>query len=216
MMERGDLTVVHEPFSNRAAQGWFSVGGRRFGTDPELLGAILDLAADGPVFVKDTTDYAYPDLLADDRLLHGVTNTFIIRDPAEAIASHHAMNPAVTRDDIGFERCWTMFRAVLDATGTAPVVVDDTDLLRRPAELVAAYCARVGLPFVPEALAWQPGARDEWRRTEAWHRGAEKSTGIQARSQEYGTTVRNDERLAGYDRYHRPFYEKLRAYRLSV
>lgn len=214
MMERGDLTVLHEPFSNRAAQGWFAVDGRKASTDRELLGHVLGLAAGGPVFVKETTDYRYPELLVDPRLLHDVVHTVIVRDPAEAIASHYAMNPAVTLEEIGFERCWEIVDAVRAATGRVPVVIDSADLVARPAELVAAYCQRTGLPFVPEALSWRPGERTEWARTAAWHADAARTSGIEASSGSYGVTVATDERLAGYDAHHRPFYERLREHRL--
>lgn len=216
MMERGDLTVVHEPFSNRAAEGTFTVGGRAAATDPELLGLLLDLAATGPVFVKETTDYRYPELLADPRLTREAVHSVLVRAPEEAIASHHAVNPAVTRDEIGFERCWEVFDVVRRATGRAPVVVDSADLVSSPAEVVAAYCARVGLPFLPHALEWRPGPRAEWARTAAWHRDAERTTGIQDRATAHAVTVADDPRLAAYDRYHRPFYERLREHRLTV
>lgn len=216
MMERGDLTVVHEPFSDRAAQGSFAVAGRTAHTDPELLGALLELAVDGPVFVKDTTDYRYPELLADPRLTRDVVHSILVRTPAEAIASHHAVNPGVTREEIGFERCWEIFEAVRRATGRAPVVVDSDDLVRRPAEVVAAYCERVGLPFLAHALQWQPGVRTEWARTAAWHRDAERTAGIEARAAAYPVTVATDPRLADWERYHRPFYERLREHRIAA
>jgi hypothetical protein len=214
MMERGDLTVMHEPFSNRAAQGSFELAGQAFGSDPELLGRILELAAAGPVFVKETTDYGYPELLGDPRLAHDVANTFIVRDPAEAIASHHAMNPALTLDEVGFERCWELFELVRTATGTVPVVIDAADLVARPAELVEAYCQRVGLPFLAHALSWQPGERPEWARTAPWHRAAAGTAGIEARPASYPETVHTHPRLAAYERHHRPFYDRLRAHRL--
>ena len=214
MMERGDLTVVHEPFSNRAAVGRAAVGTGTARTDPELLGLLLELGAAGPVFVKDTTDYRYPELLADPRLAEA-ENTFIIRDPAEAIASHHAMNPDVTLPEIGFERCWELFEVLRERTGRAPVVVDSADLVARPAALIESYCAAVGLPFLAHALTWRPGQREEWSRTAAWHRDAAATTGIEARSGSYPATVHTDERLAAYDRHHRPFYDRLRAHKLE-
>jgi hypothetical protein len=216
MMERGDLLVLHEPFSSRAAVGSLELAGRTATTDPELLGMILDLARDRPVFVKDTTDYRYPELLADPRLAGQVVNTFIVRDPAEAIASHYAMNPDVSLDEIGFERCWELFGAVRGQQGPDPVVIDAADLVAHPTELVTAYCERVGLPFLAHALSWQPGERGEWRRTASWHREAASTSGIEARSDSYQVTVATDDRLAAYDRHHRPFYELLRAHRLAA
>jgi malate dehydrogenase (oxaloacetate-decarboxylating) len=42
--------------------------------------------------------------------------------------------------------------AVRDAGGDASVVIDSDDLVARPEATMAAYCAAVGLPFIPRAL----------------------------------------------------------------
>ncbi|MGH3730856.1 MAG: hypothetical protein ACRDTU_19185, partial [Micromonosporaceae bacterium] len=42
MIERGDLDVVHEPFSYLSEEGGFEMAGRRTTSMPELLGALLE------------------------------------------------------------------------------------------------------------------------------------------------------------------------------
>ncbi|MFG2947058.1 sulfotransferase-like domain-containing protein [Streptomyces adustus] len=211
MTERGDRAVVHEPFSRVVDFGEVEVGDRIARDERDVLAALRAVAADGPVFFKDTTDFHYPALLADEDFLSAATHTFIIRDPAEAIASHHALNPDLGRDEIGFARLYEIFTAVQAATGTTPVVIDSDDLLDRPADTVRAYCDAVGIPFLPDALSWRPGMRAEWRSTGRWHKSTSETAGF-ARSGGGGAeAVAADPVLRAHRDHHQPYYEKLRA-----
>lgn len=214
MLERGDLAVVHEPFSHRAMQGRIEVDGVDCRTDADVLTALLELARRQPVFVKETTDYDYPGLLADPRLA-AARHTFLIRDPAEAIASHHAMNPALTLAEVGFERCAAIFDLAVRLTGESPVVIDAADLVATPDRLVAAYCARVGLPHLDRALHWTAGERPEWGVTRGWHREVSASSGIEQRRRVHPVRVDNDPRLAAMHRHHLPHYRRMYAARLT-
>lgn len=216
MMERGDFTVLHEPFSHVADFGVTEVDGERVHDERSLISAIRALAEREQVFFKDTTDFDYPGLLADADFLSAATHTFIIRHPAEAIASHVALNAELGRDEIGFARLSAIFDAVAAATGRAPVVVDSDDLVERPAETVRSYCAAVGIPFRPEALTWQPGIRAEWERTRRWHEATGRTSGFLRTGGEGHARVAADPVLAGYLDYHLPHYERLRAHRLVV
>ncbi|NJQ13713.1 sulfotransferase family protein [Streptomyces bohaiensis] len=211
MAERGDHTVVHEPFSRVVDFGEVEVGDRVARGERDVLDQLRAMAARGPVFFKDTTDFRYPEVLADAEFLTAATHTFILRDPAEAIASHHALNPRLGRDEIGFARLHEIFTAVRRATGRPPVVIDSEDLVERPEETVRAYCEAVGIPFRPEALEWRPGMRTEWRSTGRWHRSTSETTGF-ARSRTDGArTVAADPVLRAFRDHHQPYYEKLRA-----
>jgi hypothetical protein len=53
MAERGDFTVVHEPFSYLVMYGHTDVGGIRVRSEPDLIKALLELS--GQVFAKETT-----------------------------------------------------------------------------------------------------------------------------------------------------------------
>ncbi|MFF5973376.1 sulfotransferase family protein [Streptomyces sp. NPDC012769] len=211
MAERGDRVVVHEPFSQVVDFGEVKVGDRVARGEQDVLTALRDMAAHQPVFFKDTTDFHYPALLADRAFLTGATHTFIIRHPAEAIASHHALNPDLGRDEIGFARLHEIFTAVRDASGTTPVVIDSDDLLDRPADTVRAYCSAVGIPFLPDALSWQPGMRSEWQATSRWHESTSRTAGFTRGSGRGAETVEADPVLRSYRDYHLPFYEELRA-----
>lgn len=211
MAERDDRVVVHEPFSQVVDFGEVKVGDRVARSEQDVLTALRGIAVDKPVFFKDTTDFHYLALLADQAFLAAATHTFIIRDPAEAIASHHALNPNLGRDEIGFAWLYEIFAAVQAATGTTPVVIDSDDLVRRPAETVRAYCAAVGISYVKDALSWEPGMRPEWQATSRWHASTSQTTGFRPGSSDGAAMVAADPVLRAYRDYHLPYYAKLRA-----
>ncbi|MEV4847324.1 hypothetical protein AB0K20_29415 [Micromonospora matsumotoense] len=210
MAERNDHLVVHEPFSQVVDFGEAKVGDRVARTEQEVLDALRAVAAERPVFFKDTMDFRYPALLADVAFLKAATHTFIIRHPTEAIASHFALNPKLGRDEIGFAWLCEVFEAVRSATGTTPTVIDSDDLLDRPEDTVRAYCAAVGIPFVPEALSWRPGMRPEWQATGRWHQSTSRTTGFGRKDGAGAGVVDGNPVLRGYRDYHLPYYERLR------
>ncbi|MBB2940597.1 hypothetical protein FB565_000301 [Actinoplanes lutulentus] len=214
MLERGDFLVVHEPLSSIVVQGYAIVDGEKVGTPAELLDLIEQLSAVQQVFVKETTEYLY-DVVADPRLPRLATHSFIIRHPARAIASHYAMNPLLTCHEIGYRHQLEIFDLLRrGAAGPLPVIEAER-LLDDPHRTVRAYCRAVGIPFLPQALTWQPSERREWSRTAPWHRDAARSTGFRAPDRHYAQTVDNNPVLADFYRYHLPFYERLRAHSLG-
>ncbi|WP_258177599.1 sulfotransferase-like domain-containing protein [Streptomyces solincola] len=214
MMERGDFTVLHEPFSHVKDFGTATVRGREVTSERELIAELRGLP--GLTFLKDTTDFAYPELLTSQGFLRETVHSFILRHPREVIESHFALNSGLTRDEIGFARLWEIHQAVLEAGGPEPVVVDSDDLLDRPEATVRAFCERVGIPFVPAALQWKPGEPGQWGRTSRWHQDASGSSGFARTEKRYEVTVENDEKLAAFLRYHLPFYERLRERRIRL
>lgn len=211
MAERNDHLVVHEPFSQVVDFGEAKVGDRVAHTEQDVLDALRAVAAERPVFFKDTMDFHYPALLADQAFLKAATHTFIVRHPTEAIASHFALNPDLGRDEIGFAWLYEVFDAVRSATGTTPIVIDSDDLVDRPEDTVRAYCAAVGIPFVPEALSWQPGMRPEWQATSRWHQSTSRTAGFGRRTGDGAAVVDANPVLRGYRDHHLPYYERLRA-----
>jgi hypothetical protein len=216
MAERGDLTVLHEPFSNIKDYGETDADGQTFGSPAPLLAWLRDQAHRRDVFLKDTMDRQHDDVLADRRFLAGARHAFLIRRPQEIAASYYALFPPMTINAIGMERLWAMRDAITSAGGTPPVVIDSDDLVTRPAATMAAYCTAVGLPFSPRALTWKPGEQPEWRRSARWHTDASNSSGFEQRQREYPHTVENSEKLARYAAHHQPFYDKLYAQRMDV
>jgi hypothetical protein len=214
MMQRGDLTVLNEPFSHVVNLGASEVDGRVVRSERELITALRELATRTLVFFKDTTDFRYPVLLADTWFLREVTHTFIIRHPRESIASHYTLNPDLGRDEIGFAWLYEIYAAARAVTGVDPLVIDSDDLLDRPQAVVAAYCAHVQIPYLPEALSWAPTTRDGWGPAAHWHADAINSRSFERRTTTYPVDVEHHPVLGEYYRYHLPYYTKLHAHRL--
>ena len=227
MLERGDLLAVHEPFCNLIHAGETDVDGRTFDSPVPLLAWLRDDTHDVSVFLKDTTDSRYREvLLADRRFLAEARHAFLIRRPEEIAASLYAIiqtiktgdaqYPDMRTEDIGLDALHELHAAVHDAGGHRPIVIDSDDLATRPEATMAAYCAAVELPFIPEALTWEPGERPEWRRSARWHADVSTSSGFEQRERRYTHTVETSDELARFAAHHLPFYEQLHAHRLDV
>ncbi|MEV8536206.1 sulfotransferase family protein [Streptomyces sp. NPDC051211] len=205
MTGRGDLTVLHEPFNKVATRGSYGFQGRSYGNGTALLDAVLSSAhrpGARPVLFKDSTALRHPDLLMDTRFTARIQHTFLVRDPAEVIASHHAGNPETTSEEIGFGNCWEIFELARLASGAHPVVVDAADLLTRPRDVAAAYAAHTGLPPAPAPAGW---TMDEEGTSDT----ADGRTGNPA------DTVHGNPHLAELYAEQLPYYEWLSAHRLE-
>lgn len=217
MVERGDLIVVHEPFSDLAGLGETDVEGRPFSSPLDLLAWLNGRASEADVFLKDTPNDRHQELLADRRFLGHTRHAFLIRRPDEIAASFHAVEPKMALDSIGLEFLHQLYTAVRSAgTDSPPIVIDSDDLVTRPRATMAAYCEAMGLPFIPAALSWEPGDRHEWRRSARWHLDVSASSGIEHRSHVYEHRVETSDELARLANHHWPYYELLRAEKLEI
>ncbi len=217
MLERGDLLCVHEPFSDLAGLGETDVGGQPFDSALGLLTWLRDETDEIDVFVKDTPNRRHRELFADRRFLAEARHAFLIRRPDEIAASFYAVERDMTVDSIGLETLYDLYLAVNRAGGGPAIVIESDDLVTRPGATMTAYCAAVGLPFIPEALVWTPGDRPEWRRSARWHLDVSASSGFSSRSRApgYDDTVESSEMLARFAAHHQPYYELLREQRLE-
>jgi Sulfotransferase domain len=217
MVERGDMTVLlHEPFCKLKDFGETDDGGRTFDSPLSLLAWLGEETHNMRVFLKDHPPAYYPDVIADRRFLAETRHAFIIRRPEEIAASCYALSPGTNIESIGLEKLCEAQAAIRDAGGDASVVIDSDDLVARPEATMAAYCAVVGLPFIPQALSWEPGERPEWRQYAPWHVDASASSGFERPEHVYPHTVENSPDLARLAARHRPFHEQLYAQRLDV
>lgn len=218
MVERGDFTGVHEPFSYVEAFGQADVGGRQAATAAEVLAELRSLAATRPVFIKDTTDRRHSEALADERFLaRDARHAFLIRDPRETIRSTLALRREPRIHEIGFEAQYELYLKVSRLTGSDPVVMDASDLMTRPAATVKAYCARVDIEFRPDALAWRPGVLPEFRGGFShWFTDVAASSGLGEVPGRRGLDPDQHPLLDTYLAYHRPYYQRLHERRLIV
>ncbi|XP_071483452.1 uncharacterized protein [Diadema antillarum] len=130
------------------------------------------------VFVKDMASGVASD---DTRkfLPSGFKHTFLIRNPIRSINSFRkamfaqftkvgllkgeAANEQtydVERDDKYFppgcymKELYDVWKYVRENIDSNPIVIDADDLLNKPAEVLSAYCAAVGLPYSESLLEW--------------------------------------------------------------
>jgi hypothetical protein len=214
-VERGDFKVFHEPFS---ASYYYSAERRsdRFaGAEPKeeyghekVLARMLE-HREKPVFFKDMAYHAAGFMTAG--FVSGFTNTFIIREPAPVIASLGRFWPDFTLEEAGYEQQHRLFGIAVE-NGEDPAVVDAADLTGDPEGTVRAYCEKLGVPFVREALSWEPGKVSGWEMWAEWHEEAEESTGIKSQPLEDDAEVPEDLNEA-YE-HCLPYYEALHERRL--
>ena len=180
-VERGDFEVFHEPFSTSY---YYSEERRsdRYRDEPPRpeynYGRVLEeilRPREKRVFVKDMAYHLRG--FMDHEFVSRFVNTFIIREPKYVITSLRKMWPDFTLEETGYEQAYRLFKLVEDL-GETPVVVDAMSFSEDPEGILAAYCERVGVPFTPESLSWQPSEVPEWERWEEWHTRAQESTGI--------------------------------------
>ncbi len=111
--------------------------------------------------------------------MDGVTSCFLIRDPAEVIASYAVKRDEVTLADIGVERQAEIFDYVCRRTGKTPPVLDSRDVLTHPEAMMKLLCEAVEVPFDERMLSWPAGRRDSdgiWGKH--WYHAVEASTGF--------------------------------------
>jgi Sulfotransferase domain len=214
MIERGDVTVLHEPLLALTEEGRVTFPAPGGGTaaarsERELLRGMADLCRVRPVFMKEVVDYRYTYLLDHPDEIAWITHTFIVRDPRPAISSHYAMKPAVTCPEIGYERLYELFELAWAVTGRKPFVINAEQLVRDPPRVVEAYCDAVGLPFLPAALTWDPADQPEWQRHRKWHMDTIHSSGFFRSEKTYPATVDNNALLKSFYDYHYPFYQRI-------
>jgi len=111
-----------------------------------------------------------------------------------------------------------LFDIVWSNTGKTPVVIDSDDLLENPHGTVEAYCNAVGIPFIEEALSWEPGARDEvsWWDSGIFHDNLRNSDGLKPQKRNYIEVNDLPDRVKEIYDIVMPHYNELYAHRLIV
>ncbi|MDC1288390.1 sulfotransferase family protein, partial [Gammaproteobacteria bacterium] len=163
MRMRADMTCFHEPFGEAWYQGEEARWPRIKPDSPRIAGLTFDsvwqemlaAAKTGPVFSKDFPHYI--EHLWTDELLAHFNHSFLIRDPAKVATSMYNNWPDFVLKEMAFVEQRTLFDRLCDDLGEAPPVIDSDDLLENPQGIVEAYCDAVGIPYIEEALSWEPG-----------------------------------------------------------
>lgn len=140
-------------------------------------------------------------------------NAFLIRDPAEVLASYVAKRGEVTLDDIGVVQQRVIFEREADRLGKAPPVVRGADVTADPRGTLGRLCAALEIEFSEAMLNWPAGPRDSdgvW--APAWYDSVWKSTGFSTPERTaYPPLPDHLRRIADAAR---PHYEAMLAHRL--
>jgi hypothetical protein len=222
MRERGDFTVLHEPFNevyhygeDRLSERDGDVASKPGLTFASVCAALEEQAAQGPLFIKD---FVYSvDHMIDEGFLARFTHSFLIRDPARSLPSLYAHWPDFTAAEAGYESLHRLFERIAERDGTPPPVIDSDDFLDAPHAIVEAYCSAVGIPYKPEALSWNAGGRQEvsWYDGGSWHGNLRQSTGVTRQKRDYVPIDHDDHLKRAYEAC-RPLYDALHAHRLRA
>ena len=222
MRQRGDLTCFHEPFGEAWYQGeeplWPRVSANSLRTPGLTLQSVLDnltaAAAKSPVFIKDFPHYI--DHMWTEELLSNFTHSFLIRDPAKTITSMYDKWPDFHEKEVGFAEQRQLFELVAELIGTPPPVLDSDDLLENPHRMVQVWCEAVGIPFIEEALSWEPGARDEvsWWDGGSFHANLRNSNGLKPQVRKYVEIENTPGRVQEVHSRVLPHYQHLHQHRL--
>jgi hypothetical protein len=183
---RPDCTVVDEPFY----ACYLRESGLQHPCREEILKAqsdkrdvvISQLTDTGPesgYFYQKHMTHHMPEGMDMSWCRH-MQHCFLIRDPAEVIASYLQKMPDVSEQAIGIVRQRALFDELADLTGVRPLVIASNDVLRNPGAVLAQLCRRLGIEYLPEQmLHWPPGPRQSdgvW--APHWYQNVEQSTGF--------------------------------------
>lgn len=215
---RADCAVVDEPF--------YAAYLAQTGLDHPMRDAVLAsqpqdwrevadalAAAEGQViYEKHMAHHMLPGFGLD--WIRGCRNAFLIRDPAEVLASYAAKRGEVTLADIGVVRQREIFEREADRLGNAPPVVRGADVAADPRRTLVALCDGLGIAFDEAMLSWPAGPRASdgvW--APAWYDGVWRSTGFAPPERKAYPPLPDE--LKRIAEAARPHYEALLAHRLT-
>lgn len=225
MRQRRDLDCLHEPFGEAWYQGeeplWqrFQPGEK---TTPGLTlestwADIQSRAQNHDVFIKDFPHYIAH--LWTPEFLANFTHAFLIRDPAKTITSMHDKWPDFHEGEVGFPEQRALFDLLWALNGAPPPVIDSDDLLEKPNEMTEAFCEAVNIPFMPEALSWEPGgdpSAHSWWDGGSFHANLANSTGLKPQPRRYIELADLPDRVKQVHRRMKPHYDRLYEHRIRV
>lgn len=134
-------------------------------------------------------------------------HAYLVRDPAQVVASYARVRGEPTLADLGYPQQVEIFRRY------GGPVLDAADVLGDPAGVLRRLCAALGIGYDPAMLSWRAGPRDTdgvW--APHWYAAVQASTGF-GRPDPAPATV--PDRLRGLVERAQPYYDELAAHRLA-
>lgn len=183
---RGDCAVVDEPFYAH----YLAETGLGHPMRAEILASqptdwrrvVTALTSPAPggeavFFQKHMLQHLTPSIGRD--WLGLVDHVFLIRDPAEMVASYAAKMEAASPEALGADIQVALYEEVAKGRAHPPPVIDAADVLRDPRGVLTMLCASLDLPFTERMLEWPKGARASDGVWEAhWYDAVRNSTGF--------------------------------------
>lgn len=162
--QRTDTFIWHEPFAGPYYYGPQRQSERMGNADDESVYYKEDgdpakviqniYEKEAPlIFIKDMAYHFLPYL--DKDFLRSVTNTFIVRDPQETIASWYKLEEKPTEAEFGFGAIHQIWEIVTQQIGHQPIVVNASDFRRHPCETLTSYCQAISVDFDPHMVDWK-------------------------------------------------------------
>lgn len=225
MRQRGDMDCLHEPFGEAWYQGENPLWQRFNPGDVTTPGLTLESVWDdiqkraeqGPVFLKDFPHYINH-MWTPDFLAH-FTHAFLIRDPAKTITSMFNKWPDFDEGEVGFPEQRALFDLLTALNnGTTPPVIDSDDLLEDPEAMTEKFCDAVQIPFIKDALTWEPGgdpSAHSWWDGGSFHANLAQSTGLKPQARKYIELENTPERVQQVHRRMKPHYDHLYQHRIT-
>lgn len=216
---RGDCAVSDEPFYAHylAETGLDHPAREEVIADGETDWRKVATAMTGPI--PDGRAIWYQKHMCHHMLAHidhdwmgRLSHAFLIRDPAEVVASYLKSRSSVTEEDIGLPQQVRLFDEVCDRFGVAPPVIDADDFLLDPESHLRALCGHFGIPFSEAMLHWPAGPRASdgiW--APHWYASVWASTGFEP---PHPRDIQLEGEAARVAEACRPLYDKLRRHRV--
>jgi Sulfotransferase domain len=185
---RADTVVIDEPFyafylkrtgkRHPGAEEVIAKGETDWRKVVDQCGRGLSAPTKKIFFQKQMTHHLLPEV--DRQWLGAVTNCFLIRNPAEVIASYIKKNDVdLALEDLGFVQQAEIFDFVRQQGAVAPVI-DARDVLENPPRILGLLCQAIGVEFDEAMLSWPPGLRETdgvWAKH--WYGEVARSTSFQ-------------------------------------
>lgn len=182
--ERDDTKILHEPCARlrhgKSIQKYCPdpAFATRESTKRNVFRLLLGPHEKPVLFIKDMAYYLRKKFY--DALLPHLTNTFIIRNPEEALISHYNKYPKFTFEQAGYAAIEQLHEYVTDVLQQPSIIIDGNDFRNYPSSIMGQYCENIGLSFDDRTLHWKPGNLKGWEiwQRQGWHKEAEQSTGV--------------------------------------
>ncbi|MDT8439096.1 MAG: hypothetical protein RQ729_08830 [Wenzhouxiangellaceae bacterium] len=184
---RPDCVVADEPLYG----AWLKITGAPHPMADQIIAAMETdwrVVADqltGPVpdgaavwYQKHMTHHLLAEML-EPGWLSKLTHVFLIRNPAEVVASYLDMRGTVSAEDIGVPQQARLYDFVRAELGQDPPVIDSGEFLHNPEAQLRALCDRLGVAFDEAMLNWPAGPRASdgvW--APHWYASVRASTGF--------------------------------------